>query len=559
MTAPILDLDALLDDREVRILVCCGSGGVGKTTTAAALAVRAAERGRDVVVLTIDPARRLAQSMGLTELDNVPRVVDGVDTSAGGSLEAMMLDMKRTFDEIVLDHADPVRAQQILDNPFYQSLSSSMAGTQEYMAMEKLGQLRRGDEWDLIVVDTPPSRSALDFLDAPKRLGSFLDGRVIRILAAPAKAGGRGMFKVVSAGFNIVTNVVTKVLGAQLLKDVSAFIAALDTMFGGFRERADATYKLLKNPETRFLVVAAPESDALREASYFVERLSAERMPLAGLVLNRVHRSDRRHADRVPIAGRGGGPGGGLQLRCRPGSGRRTAAPARRSDEFDRPGTAPHRPLHRRPPRGRHRRGAGPSGRCARPRGPTNNRRRSSLFRLNGESALLHPFLGEIACRCALSDKAVRELVAQIASGSDTGRPESASSRAVSSRPRQEVTFGRRRSSARRSRSVIPPQTPNSTRLSRASARHSVRTGQPMQTALARFCAAPCTNSSSGADLRHWARCAHSLSHIKTTSFPLAYRPDGPRSCYAERDRLKSRSVHNRPRCDQRRVVRRGQ
>jgi anion-transporting ArsA/GET3 family ATPase len=291
MSGPVLDLDALLDDREVRILVCCGSGGVGKTTTAAALAVRAAERGRDVVVLTIDPARRLAQSMGLTELDNVPRAVEGVDTSGGGSLEAMMLDMKRTFDEIVLDHADPVRAQQILDNPFYQSLSSSMAGTQEYMAMEKLGQLRRDETWDLIVVDTPPSRSALDFLDAPQRLGSFLDGRVIRILAAPAKAGSRGMFKVVSAGFNLVTSVVTKVLGAQLLKDVQAFIAALDTMFGGFRERADATYRLLKNPETRFLVVAAPEPDALREASYFVERLSDERMPLAGLVLNRVHRS----------------------------------------------------------------------------------------------------------------------------------------------------------------------------------------------------------------------------------------------------------------------------
>ncbi|HVE25448.1 MAG TPA: ArsA-related P-loop ATPase [Sporichthya sp.] len=291
MTAPALDVDALLDDRDVRILVCCGSGGVGKTTTAAALAVRAAERGRDVVVLTIDPARRLAQSMGLSELDNSPRAVEGVDTSAGGSLQAMMLDMKRTFDEIVLDHSDPVRAKQILENPFYQSLSSSMAGTQEYMAMEKLGQLRRTDQWDLIVVDTPPSRSALDFLDAPKRLGSFLDGRVIKILAAPAKAGSRGMFKVVSAGFNIVTSVVTKVIGAQLLKDVAAFIAALDTMFGGFRERADATYKLLKNPETRFLVVAAPEPDALREASYFVERLSAERMPLAGLVLNRVHRS----------------------------------------------------------------------------------------------------------------------------------------------------------------------------------------------------------------------------------------------------------------------------
>jgi anion-transporting ArsA/GET3 family ATPase len=229
--------------------------------------------------------------MGLTELDNTPRPVAGLDTSAGGSLEAMMLDMKRTFDEIVQTHSEPGRAEAILANPFYQSLSSSMAGTQEYMAMEKLGQLRRTNTWDLIVVDTPPSRSALDFLDAPKRLGSFLDGRVIKILAAPAKAGGKAYLKVVSVGFNMVAGVVTKVLGAQLLKDVAAFVAALETMFGGFRERADETFRLLKNPETRFLVVAAPEPDALREASYFVERLSEERMPLAGLVLNRVHSS----------------------------------------------------------------------------------------------------------------------------------------------------------------------------------------------------------------------------------------------------------------------------
>jgi anion-transporting ArsA/GET3 family ATPase len=286
-----LRVDRLLDDPAVRIIVCCGSGGVGKTTTAAALALRAAERGRQVVVLTIDPARRLAQSMGLDELDNTPRPVAGIDNSGGGSLQAMMLDMKRTFDEIVLAHSDPGRAEAILANPFYQSLSSSMTGTQEYMAMEKLGQLRRSTDSDLIVVDTPPSRSALDFLDAPKRLGSFLDGRVIKLLAAPAKAGGRAYLKVVSIGFNAVANVFTKVLGAQLLKDVQAFVAALDTMFGGFRERADETYRLLKAPETRFLVVAAPEPDALREASYFVERLRDEQMPLAGLVLNRVHRS----------------------------------------------------------------------------------------------------------------------------------------------------------------------------------------------------------------------------------------------------------------------------
>lgn len=156
--------------------------------------------------------------------------------------------------------------------------------------MEKLGQLRAADEWDLIVVDTPPSRSALDFLDAPQRLGRFLDGRLIRILTAPAKAGGRTYLRMIGAGFGMVTNVLTKILGAQVLRDVQTFVAALDTMFGGFRERADATYRLLQAPGTTFLVVAAPERDALREASYFVERLEREGMPLGGLVVNRVHR-----------------------------------------------------------------------------------------------------------------------------------------------------------------------------------------------------------------------------------------------------------------------------
>ncbi|MQA05770.1 MAG: AAA family ATPase [Streptosporangiales bacterium] len=287
-----LAVDKLLANRRTRIVVCCGSGGVGKTTTAAALGLRAAELGRSTVVLTIDPARRLAQSMGLAELDNVPRRVPGVDTSAGGDLWAMMLDMKRTFDEIVEAHTDPKRASQILANPFYQSLSAGFAGTQEYMAMEKLGQLRAADEWDLIVVDTPPSRSALDFLDAPERLGRFLDGRFIRLLVGPAKSGGRTYLKMLTAGFGMVTGALTKVLGTQLLKDAQTFVTALDTMFGGFRERADATYRLLQASGTAFLVVAAPEPDALREASYFVERLSRDSMPLAGLVLNRVHPLD---------------------------------------------------------------------------------------------------------------------------------------------------------------------------------------------------------------------------------------------------------------------------
>jgi anion-transporting ArsA/GET3 family ATPase len=307
--APSLDIDALIADHGVKILVCTGAGGVGKTTTAAALALRAAEHGRKVVVLTIDPAKRLAQALGLTSLDNTPREVVGIASADDtGSLHAMMLDMKRTFDEVVETHADPERAKQILENPFYQALSSSFAGTQEYMAMEKLGQLSARAElegtWDLIIVDTPPSRSALDFLDAPARLGSFLDGKFIRILTAPARSAGRGIGKIAALGFGIFTGVLNKILGTQVLTDVGTFVAAIDTTFGGFRERADKTYALLKEPSSRFVVIAAPEPDALREAAYFVERLKTDTMPLAGLVLNRVQYIDAPElsADRARVA-----------------------------------------------------------------------------------------------------------------------------------------------------------------------------------------------------------------------------------------------------------------
>jgi anion-transporting ArsA/GET3 family ATPase len=282
--APQFDAGALLDDPATRIVVTCGSGGVGKTTTAAAMAVRAADAGRTVAVLTIDPARRLAQSLGLAELDNTPRRVD-LGAQARGELWAMMLDTRRTFDDMVSAHTSPERAAQIMANPFYRSISSSFSGTQEYMAMEKLGQLAATGTYDLIVVDTPPSRSALDFLDAPQRLAAFLDGRMIRLLAAPS----RGVMKLVGVGFTLFAKAVTAVIGGQMLTDAARFVQLFEDMFGGFRARAETTYALLRDPGSSFVVVATCQADALREAAYFADRLLSEHMPLAGLVLNRTH------------------------------------------------------------------------------------------------------------------------------------------------------------------------------------------------------------------------------------------------------------------------------
>ena len=291
LPVPFLDVDKIIGDRETKIIICCGSGGVGKTTTSAAIAVRAAEAGRKVVVLTIDPARRLAQSLGVGELDNTPRPVTTIDTAAGGSLHAMMLDMKRTFDDVVIAHSTPEKADAILQNQFYVALSSQFSGTQEYMAMEKLGQLHAEAEahgtWDLIVVDTPPARSALDFLDAPEHLSSLLDGRFLRLLLHPA----RGPMRLMTTGFSMISAAMTKILGAQIISDVQTFVRAFEALFGGFRQRATATFELLSSRHSTFLVVATPQHDALREAAYFVDRLTEEGMPLSGMVINRVHTS----------------------------------------------------------------------------------------------------------------------------------------------------------------------------------------------------------------------------------------------------------------------------
>ena len=277
-----LKMGSVLADPETRVVICCGAGGVGKTTTAAAMALRSAENGRTVAVLTIDPARRLAQSLGMSELTNEPQPVP---IEGSGSLDAMMLDMRRTFDEMVIEHSTPERADAIMNNAFYQTVASSFSGTQEYMAMEKLGRLLEEDRWDLIVVDTPPSRNALDFLDAPQRLGSFLSGRLMRMLIG----GGRGVGRVVTGAMSIAMRGIATIIGGDVLRDVATFVQSLDSMFGGFQERAARTYDLLKRPGTRFVVVAAPETDALREASFFVGRLARDSMPLAGLIVNRTH------------------------------------------------------------------------------------------------------------------------------------------------------------------------------------------------------------------------------------------------------------------------------
>jgi anion-transporting ArsA/GET3 family ATPase len=281
---PALDMAMILADKSNRVVVCCGAGGVGKTTTAAAMALRAAEYGRTVVVLTIDPARRLAQALGIADLGNSPQRVP-LGSEVSGELHGMMLDMRRTFDEMVINYSGPQRAQAILQNPFYQTVATSLAGTQEYMAMEKLGQLLAEDKWDLVVVDTPPSRNALDFLDAPKRLGSFMDSRLWRLLLGP----GRGIGRLITGAVGLAMRALSTVLGSQMLSDASAFVQSLDSTFGGFREKADRTYELLKRRGTQFVVVSSAEPDALREASFFVDRLSREAMPLAGLILNRTH------------------------------------------------------------------------------------------------------------------------------------------------------------------------------------------------------------------------------------------------------------------------------
>jgi anion-transporting ArsA/GET3 family ATPase len=274
-----------------RICICAGSGGVGKTTTSAAIATGLAARGQKVAVLTIDPAKRLADSLGLRELGNEPRRVDpdlferaGVEMR--GELWAMMLDAKATFDELVRKHApDAETRDKILENRIYRQLSNALAGSQEYMAMEKLFEIYQEDRYDFLVLDTPPSRSALDFLDAPRRLTQFIEGRSLRVFMKPTGVGMR----IFGRGTSMMFSVLKRVVGLDLLADLSEFFQAFSGMVEGFQERARAVNALLADPATSFMVVCGPQGEPIEEAVYFHRKLVEANLPVGGVIVNKVH------------------------------------------------------------------------------------------------------------------------------------------------------------------------------------------------------------------------------------------------------------------------------
>ena len=273
------------------ICICAGSGGVGKTTTSAALAAGLAARGQRVAVLTIDPAKRLADSLGLDELANEPRRVDPrLFERAGmemrGELWAMMLDAKATFDDVVRRHApDAETRERILENRIYRQISNALAGSQEYMAMEKLFEIHQEGRYDFLVLDTPPSRSALDFLDAPKRLTQFIEGRGMAMFMKPTGFATR----VVGRGSSMAFSVLKRITGLDLLADLSEFFQAFSGMVDGFRERAKRVSELLSDPATTFMVVCGPQGEPISEAVYFHRKLVEAQLPVGGVIVNKVH------------------------------------------------------------------------------------------------------------------------------------------------------------------------------------------------------------------------------------------------------------------------------
>jgi len=274
-------LTSLVTDRSV--IVCCGSGGVGKTTVSATFALAAARAGRRACVVTVDPARRLADSLGVQSLANTPTEVAG---DWPGHLHALMLDTKGTFDDLIHAYAPtPEQAEGILSNRLYQNLTGALSGTQEYMAMEKLHELVESGEFDVVVVDTPPTRNALDLLDAPRRLTRFLENRLFRALLLPTRMSLRA----VGLATQALLRTLSKVAGAEIVQDAVAFFQAFEGMEEGFRTRAGAVRALLADPATAYVLVTSARPDAVAEASFFAEKLTERHIATAALVVNRIH------------------------------------------------------------------------------------------------------------------------------------------------------------------------------------------------------------------------------------------------------------------------------
>jgi anion-transporting ArsA/GET3 family ATPase len=267
---------------ERSVVVCCGSGGVGKTTVSATFALAAAQAGRRSCVVTVDPARRLADALGVESLPNTPSEVEG---DWPGHLHALMLDSKGTFDDLVQRYArTPEQAEAILANRLYQNLAGALSGTQEYMAMEKLYELVNSGEFDIVVVDTPPTRNALDLLDAPRRLTRFLENRLFRALLVPTRMSLRA----VGVATQALLRTISKVAGAEIVQDAVGFFQAFEGMEDGFRSRASAVHDLLADPATAYVLVTSARPDALSEAGFFAEKLAERDVTVAALVVNRI-------------------------------------------------------------------------------------------------------------------------------------------------------------------------------------------------------------------------------------------------------------------------------
>ena len=280
---------------EKKIIVCAGAGGVGKTTAAAAISLRAAIEGKKTAVLTIDPARRLASSLGLKELSNEPTRVNARKFTAmgvkpKGSLHAMMLDTKTTFDKVIVQYAPTEeQAERILANRFYRNISGTLSGTQEYMAMEKLYELHADGDYDLIVIDTPPTRNALDFLDAPKRMTDFFESKVLRWFLLPYMKAGGGFMRVANVAATTFLRIVKRIVGGDVLEDTAEFFSNLEGMYEGFKQRARDVSALLQSDDTSFVVVTSPAQESVIEATFFSSRLHDAGLPFGALVVNRVH------------------------------------------------------------------------------------------------------------------------------------------------------------------------------------------------------------------------------------------------------------------------------